>query len=171
MATPPSSPTTRPSSLRTSIRAVLPVRMTCTVMEAVAAVRNIRGEMRITPAASLPVTIRPAPGDDALFTATAGLVGDSAGSNRQARTILRAMQLLSALIYLVLVALVFSGLFQPGAFSGARLWALILLIALLVVGKKGGQRFGLLGGIAVRCVGRFGFLRAQRFGEPAATLE
>jgi len=48
------------------------------VMEAVAAVRNIRGEMRITPGASLPVTIRPAPGDGALFAATAGLVGSLA---------------------------------------------------------------------------------------------
>jgi valyl-tRNA synthetase len=48
------------------------------VMEAVAAVRNIRGEMRIAPAASLAVTIRPAPGDSALFAATAGLVGSLA---------------------------------------------------------------------------------------------
>src|SRR5581483_10217820 len=35
----------------------------------------------------------------------------------------------------------------------------------------GGQRFGLLTSGAVRRVGGFGLLRAQRFGEPAGALE
>jgi len=53
-------------------------REMASVMEAVAAIRNIRGEMRIAPGASLPVTIRPAPGDGALFAGTAALVGSLA---------------------------------------------------------------------------------------------
>src|SRR5579884_1127560 len=43
--------------------------------------------------------------------------------------------------------------------------------ALLVVGEEGGQRLGLLSGIAVRCVGGFGLLRAQRLGEPARAFQ
>jgi valyl-tRNA synthetase len=45
------------------------------VMEAVTAVRNIRGEMRIAPGTTLSVTIRPAPSDTALFADTAVLIG------------------------------------------------------------------------------------------------
>jgi valyl-tRNA synthetase len=45
------------------------------VMGAVTAIRNIRGEMRIAPGASLSVTIRPTPEAAPLFASTAALVG------------------------------------------------------------------------------------------------
>src|SRR5204863_5040491 len=46
-----------------------------TVMDAVTAIRNIRGEMRIAPGTPLAVTIRPAVDDAALFAATVPLIG------------------------------------------------------------------------------------------------
>jgi valyl-tRNA synthetase len=48
------------------------------VMEAVVAIRNIRGEMRIAPGVPLSVTIRPAADAVPLFAATASLVGSLA---------------------------------------------------------------------------------------------
>ncbi len=45
------------------------------VRTAVTAVRGIRGEMRIAPGTPLTVTIRPAADDEALFAATAALIG------------------------------------------------------------------------------------------------
>ena len=45
------------------------------VMDAVTAIRTIRGEMRISPGTALSVTIRPKADDRALFAATAGLIG------------------------------------------------------------------------------------------------
>ncbi|HXH81554.1 MAG TPA: valine--tRNA ligase [Candidatus Tectomicrobia bacterium] len=45
-----------------------------TLMTAITAIRNIRGEMRISPAVTLEATVRPAGGDDALLRTHASLV-------------------------------------------------------------------------------------------------
>jgi len=49
-------------------------RQMTAVMDLVTAVRNIRGEMRIAPAAALTATLRPGPGAAELFTANGALI-------------------------------------------------------------------------------------------------